>query len=42
VVGWSGIDLVSLYNDSDVDDELGKYFDANGIKNVENKSLKDL
>lgn len=42
VVGWSSIDLVSVYNDSDVDDELGKFFDANGIKNVENKSLSDL
>jgi site-specific recombinase XerD len=42
VVGWSSIDLVSVYNDSDVDDELGKFFDANGIKSAETKSLSDL
>lgn len=42
VIGWSSTALIDVYNDSDVDDELGKYFDANGIKNVENKSLSDL
>jgi integrase len=42
VVGWQSIDLVSVYNDTEVDDELGKYFDVNGIKTVEQKSLSDL
>jgi group I intron endonuclease len=36
---WSHI---SVYNDTEVDEELGKYFDENGIKEVEKKSLSDL
>lgn len=42
IVGWSSTALIDIYNDTEVDEELGKYFDANGIKNVENKSLNDL
>jgi len=42
IVGWNTVDMVSIYNDADIDDELGKYFDENGIKEVEQKSLADL
>ena len=42
VVGWASVDMVSIYTDTEIDDELGKYFDENGIKQVKQKSLKDL
>lgn len=42
IVGWESVDMVSIYNDSDIDDELGKYFDENGVKKVEKKSIIDL
>jgi integrase len=42
IVGWSSLEMVNLYNDETVDDKLGKYFDANGIKKVEAKGLEDL
>lgn len=40
--GWANISMVNIYNDMQVDDKLGKYFDKNGIKKVEAKTLKDL
>jgi len=42
ISGWSSIDMVSRYDDTEVDESLGKYFNANGIKNTESKSLSDL
>lgn len=42
IVGWESTNMVSLYNDTEVDEELGKYFDKDGIKQAENKSLSDL
>ncbi len=42
IVGWESTEMVSLYNDTEVDEELGKYFDKDGIKQVEKKSLNDL
>lgn len=42
ISGWESIEMVSKYDDTEITESLGKYFDANGIKNVENKSLKDL
>ena len=43
IIGWSSSDMVNLYNDRDVDDELGEYFDENGIKeNIKSSSLADL
>lgn len=42
IVGWSNVSMVSLYDDTDVDDKLSEYFDENGIKKVEKKSLEDL
>lgn len=42
IVGWSTLDLVSLYDDRSADEQFAKYFDENGIKEVESKSLSDL
>lgn len=42
IVDWASVDMVSLYNDNGIDDELGKYFGEDGIKQVEKKSLSDL
>ena len=42
IVGWSNLEMVNLYNDTEVDDELGKYFDAEGMKKGEKKGLEDL
>lgn len=42
LVGWESSDMVSVYKDIDTDEELGKYFGADGIKQVSNKSLTDL
>jgi integrase len=42
IVGWESTNMVSIYNDTEIDEELGKYFDADGIKQAESKSLNDL
>lgn len=42
IIGWESLEMVSLYNDTEIDEELGKYFDENGVRNVEKKSLEDL
>lgn len=42
IVGWESTSMVDIYNDTEVDDEVGKYFDEDGIKQVEKKSLSDL
>ena len=42
IVGWESVEMVSTYNDTGIDDELGKYFGEDGIKQVEEKSLSDL
>lgn len=42
VIGWSSGDMVRLYDDRTVDAQLDKYFGADGIKQVEAKSLADL
>lgn len=42
VVGWESVEMVSLYNDTSIDDELGKYFGEDGIKEAEQKSITDL
>lgn len=42
IVGWSDVSLVSLYNDSELSEDLEKYFGAEGIKKVEQGSVKDL
>lgn len=42
IIGWESTNMVDLYNDTEVDDEIGKYFSEDGIKQVEQKTLKDL
>ncbi|MEF9983709.1 MAG: site-specific integrase [Oscillospiraceae bacterium] len=42
IVGWADVSLISVYNDSDISDELGKYFDENGVKDIKQGSLSQL
>jgi len=42
IVGWSNVAMVEIYDDQQIDDKLGKYFDENGIKKVEKTTLGDL
>lgn len=42
LVNWESLDMVSVYKDLDADEQFGKYFDENGIKQVDNKKLSDL
>jgi integrase len=42
IVGWDSVEMVSIYDDSEVDDKLGDFFGENGIKQVEKKGLNDL
>lgn len=42
IVNWESADMVSLYTDISADENIGKYFDENGIKQVEQKTLSDI
>ena len=42
MIGWDSADMVKLYSDVSSDKEFEKYFGAEGIKTVEQKSLNDL
>ena len=42
IVGWANVAMVEIYDDQDIDDKLGKYFDENGIKKVDKVSLEDI
>lgn len=42
ISGWASVEMVSLYNDTEVDDELGKYFGSEGIIKQDEKSTSDL
>nr|DAF07080.1 MAG TPA: SITE SPECIFIC RECOMBINASE XERD [Caudoviricetes sp.] len=42
LIGWSSLDMVSLYKDIEADEEFEKYFADGRIKKVEQKSLSDL
>ena len=42
IINWESADMVSLYTDISADENIGKYFDENGIKKVESKSLSDI
>lgn len=34
IIGWDSADMLRLYTDISVDEQLGKYFDENGIKRL--------
>jgi site-specific recombinase XerC len=42
LIGWENVSMVSLYTDTEADEEFGKYFGEDGIKQVEAKSISDL
>lgn len=42
LIGWESLEMVSLYTDVEIDDEIGKYFSEGGIKKVDSKSLSEL
>lgn len=42
IIGWSTADMCRLYCDTEADVKFAKYFDENGIKQVEQKSLSDM
>ena len=42
LVGWSSLDMVSIYKDIEADEQFEKYFSEDGIKKVEQKSLADI
>lgn len=42
ILGWESLEMVSVYKDLDSDEEIGKYFDENGVKAVEAGSLDKL
>ena len=42
IVAWESTDMVAIYNDTTIDENLAKYFDENGIKQNEAKSIGDL
>lgn len=42
LTGWENESMCSLYTDLSEEDTFSKYFDENGIKKVEKKSLTDL
>lgn len=42
IIGWSNMEMVSVYSDVEVDDELGDYFGKDGIKDVKQGNLKEL
>lgn len=42
MVGWESVEMVDLYSDLSSSESFAKYFGAEGIKKVENKSLNDL
>lgn len=42
IIGWTSADMLRLYTDIPVDEQIGKYFDENGIKTTDKPSLEDL
>lgn len=42
IVGWQSADMVNLYNDTTTEETLSKYFDENGIKDVEVGNINNL
>lgn len=42
IVGWESADMVTLYDDTSTEETLSRYFDKNGIKQVEAVDLASL
>ena len=42
IIGWTSADMLRLYTDIPVDEQIGKYFDENGIKQSPKTSLSNL
>ena len=42
IIGWDSADMVNLYNDTTADEMIGKYFNEDGIVQVEQSNLSDL
>ena len=42
IVGWSSVEMVSVYDDRDTSEIIGEYFGEEGIKQVSKKGLSDL
>lgn len=42
IFAWESVDMVSVYNDTTLDESLEKYFDENGIVGNASRSLADL
>lgn len=42
ILGWDSLEMVQVYKDIDSDEEIGKYFDENGIKKTEAVSLDQI
>lgn len=42
IIGWESSEMVRLYDDRTKDSQLEKYFNADGIKQVDRKGLSDL
>ena len=42
IIGWDSADMVNLYNDTTADEMIGKYFNEDGIVQIEQSSLSDL
>lgn len=42
IIGWESADMVKIYKDISTDEQLEKYFDENGIKEIKEVKLSDL
>lgn len=42
IIGWSSADMLRIYTDIPVDEQLGKYFDENGIKGAQTTHISEL
>lgn len=40
--GWSGLEMISIYNDNEASEEFGKYFTTDGIIESKDGTLNDL
>lgn len=42
IIGWESADMVKIYKDISTDEQLEKYFDENGVKEIKETKLSDL